>query len=455
MILEMVKSEGISHNSYVIGSKGELAVIDPRRDVDIYLELSRKYDSAIRYIFETHRNEDYTVGSLELASRVDAEILHGQHMDFEYGTEVIEGDIFDLGSIEMEVKETPGHTMESITLVVRDKDISNDAYLVFTGDVIFAGEVGRVDFFGESKTPSMAELLYDSIHQKILPLGDNVLIYPAHGAGSVCGADIREQEFTTIGYEKKTNPLLQLKKEEFIQHKVEEKLYTPPYFSKMEENNQKGAPLLGCLPESNPLNPEELVDLMKNEVQVVDIRKPTSFGGGHIPGTLNIWKEGFPAYSGYFLNYEDPLVIIDDNEGHIPEVVRYLVRLGYDNIYGHLSGGFHSWYMAAQMVGQLDMWSVHHLKDVMDKEEDIFLLDVRKVNDYEKFRIAGSHHIWVGDLPHKINEVPRDKKVVVYCDSGYKSTIACSILKINGYDDVSSVLGSMGAWLNASYPVIK
>lgn len=169
MILEMVKSEGISHNSYVIGSKGELAVIDPRRDVDIYLELSRKYDSAIRYIFETHRNEDYTVGSLELASRVDAEILHGQHMDFEYGTEVIEGDIFDLGSIEMEVKETPGHTMESITLVVRDKDISNDAYLVFTGDVIFAGEVGRVDFFGESKTPSMAELLYEVSTRRYSP----------------------------------------------------------------------------------------------------------------------------------------------------------------------------------------------------------------------------------------------------------------------------------------------
>jgi hydroxyacylglutathione hydrolase len=455
MIFEMIKSEGISHNSYFIASSGEAAVIDPRRDVNIYLELSDKYNAPIHYIFETHRNEDYTIGSLELADVVDAEIIHGSKLDFSYGTDVLDGDTFDLGKLELEVIETPGHTHESISIAVRDKSISDDVYLVFTGDVIFAGEVGRTDFFGETETPNMAELLYDSIHEKILPLGDNVLLYPAHGAGSVCGADIRDQDTTTIGYEKKTNLMIQTTKDEFIKQKVKEELYTPPYFQEMEKNNQYGAKILGRLPFSHPLNAGEVKELREKGAQIVDVRKPTSFGGGHIPQTLNIWREGFPAFAGYFLNYDYPIIIIDDCERKVPEITRYLIRLGYDNIYGHLSGGFPTWYMAAQQVENLEMWSVHQLKEALENREDIFLLDVRKINDRKKVHIAGSHHYWVGDIPQNLKHIPKDKKIVIYCDSGYKSTIAASILQKNGYSNVVSVLGSMGAWLKAKYPLVK
>ncbi|MDP3566029.1 MBL fold metallo-hydrolase, partial [Sediminibacterium sp.] len=213
----MIKSVGIAHNSYFLGAHGKASVIDPRRDVDIYIDIAEANNFKIEYIFETHRNEDYTIGSLELAELTGAKIFHGSQVDFAYGNPIFDKDKFRLGSLDLEVLETPGHTKESISLVVKDKSVSNDAQMVFVGDTLFAGEVGRVDFFGKSETPHMAQLLYNSIYQKILPLGDQTIICPSHGAGSVCGADIREQDMTTIGYEKKTNPLLQLSEEEFIQ----------------------------------------------------------------------------------------------------------------------------------------------------------------------------------------------------------------------------------------------
>jgi hydroxyacylglutathione hydrolase len=455
MIFEMVKSAGIAHNSYFLGAGGKASVIDPRRDVDIYIELAQTNNLKIEYILETHRNEDYTIGSVELAEITGAKILHGSQMDFAYGTPVFDKDHFKLGPLELEILETPGHTMESISIAVYDKTVSEYAQMVFVGDVIFAGEAGRVDFFGESQTPHMASLLFDSIYQKILPLGDQVILCPAHGAGSVCGADIREQDITTIGYEKKTNPLLQLSKKDFIQMKMEEKLYTPPYFRQMEINNKEGPEIMGNLPYLSPLNAQELKDWFKKGAQIVDVRKPTSFGGGHIPGSINIWREGLGAYAGWFLNYEDPIILIDDNERQMDEIKRYLIRLGFDNLQGHLSEGFFQWYMSAGAVEKLEMISVHELKEIQKNEEDIFLLDVRKIGDREKGHINNSYHIWVGEVPLKLEKIPHNQNIVTYCDSGYKSTIAASILQKNGYKSVKSVLGSMGAWLKAGYPVVK
>ncbi len=455
MIFEIIKSVGIAHKSYFIGSKGNAAIIDPRRDVDVYLDLAGANNLKITHIFETHRNEDYVIGSLELADITGADIYHGSKMDFLYGSPVYDGDIFKVGSIELEILETPGHTHESISISLIDKEASDEPYMVFTGDTLFAGDVGRTDFFGEEKTPEMAELLYSSIHEKILPLGDNVIVCPAHGAGSVCGADLREQDITTVGYEKKTNPMLQISKDEFIKRKIEEKLYTPPYFKVMEINNLNGPNILERLPYCQPLNPDEIIKLTKKGAQIIDIRKPTSFGGGHIPHSINIWREGFSAFVGYYLNYEDPIIIIDDNGENIEDIVRQLVRLGYDNVYGYLAGGFPAWYMNAQTVDKLDLWSVQRLKEAIDNKEDIYQLDVRKINDYEKLRIKDSHHIWVGHIKQNIKKIPKNKKIVVYCDSGFKSTLACSILKIHGFKNLKSVLGSMGAWLKAGFPIVK
>lgn len=219
MILEIVKSEGLAHKSYLIGSKGESAVIDPRRDCDSYINLSKRYEMKITHIFETHRNEDYVIGSRELSKRVNAEIYHGKNQGFNYGNELNDHDRFNIGSIELEIIETPGHTDESISIIAKDKEVSNNPYMIFTGDALFAGEVGRTDLYGEEIIEENANKLYDSLFNKILPLGDEILVFPAHGSGSVCGKDIRESEFTTIGYEKKTNKMLNKTKEEFIKAK--------------------------------------------------------------------------------------------------------------------------------------------------------------------------------------------------------------------------------------------
>ncbi|MDI9619135.1 rhodanese-like domain-containing protein [Methanothermobacter sp.] len=447
MIFEIIKSEGLSHNSYFLASGGEAAVVDPRRDVDVYLKLAEKNSVNIRYIFETHRNEDYTIGSMELARYVDAEILHGANLDFRYGTSVVEGDTFTLGNLELEVLETPGHTYESISVAVKDRSVSDDYLMVFVGDVLFAGETGRVDFFGPEKIPETAGLLYDSIHEKILPLGDHVVVCPAHGAGSVCGAEIRDMDTTTVGYERLTNPYLQMGRDEFIEHKMSERLYTPPYFRRMEENNLKGAPVENPNLEALPLS--DFRELMNDGAQVVDVRNPTSFSSGHIPGSLNIWQDGFAAFAGYFLNYDDPIVVVDDGRG-VESVRRSLIRLGYDNMAGYLAGGFPSWYMAGLEFNTIRAMSVHELREL---EGDFFLLDVRKITDRERFYIEGSEHIWVGDLPDNIDMIP-EKDVVIYCDSGYKSTIAASILERHGFS-VATVLGGIGAWLRAGYPVVE
>lgn len=454
MIFETVKSTGIAHKSYFIGSRGSAAVIDPRRDCDEYLRLAERNSLKIEHIFETHRNEDYTVGSLELSEIVGAEIHHSSGLDFDYGKFLKDGDKFQIGSLVLEVIETPGHTDDSISIKLYDLDISKDVYMVFTGDTLFAGEVGRCDLYGEEEIPRMAENLYKSIFQKILPLGDEVILCPAHGSGSVCGAEIREQEFTTVGYEKKTNKILKKSKNEFIKYKMNEKLYVPPYFRKMEVNNREGPRLLCKLPYLKPLSMNELLRLVEGDAQVVDVRSPTAFAGGHIPGTLNIWMEGLPAFAGWFLNYEDPVVVVGDNNNFMDKVSRFLIRLGYDNIYGYLSGGFPLWFKGAGAVETLQTCSVHDLMDKLkQKNESIFLLDVRKETDWKEGHIGGAHNMYVGLLKDNLEEVPRSKDVVVYCDAGYKASIAASLLEINGYKRVTNVLGSMKAWKKAGYPV--
>ena len=453
-MFEIVKSKGIAHKSYFIGSNGKAAVIDPRRDCDIYTEIAEHNNMEIEYIFETHRNEDYTIGSLELKEIVGADIFHGKGVDFDYGNYISEGDKFQIGSLVLEIIETPGHTDESISILVMDRDVSDDIYMIFTGDSLFAGEIGRCDLYGEVNKRKMAESMYTSIFKKILLLGDNVIVCPAHGSGSICGAEIREQELTTLGYEKKTNPQLKKDKMGFIEAKINEKLYTPPYFEKMEKNNLEGPPLICKLPYLKPLSMHEVKDCMARDAQVVDVREPTAFAGGHIPNTLNIWKNGLPAYAGWFLNYEEPIIIVDDNNDNIDELRRYLVRLGYDNVYGYLSGGFPVWFKGSGDFETVNTWSVHDLLPNMGKKS-LFLLDVRKENDWIKERIDGSHNIYIGLLKDNLEKVPKDKHVVVSCDTGYKASIGTSILQMNGYSNVTNILGSMMSWKKAGYPVVK
>jgi hydroxyacylglutathione hydrolase len=455
MLFERIVSEGIAHNSYLIGSGGRAAVIDPRRDCDIYLEIARRNELVITHIFETHRNEDYTIGSLELKKRCGAEIFHGEKMAFAYGKPVKEGDRFTLGSLVVSVLETPGHTEESISLVLQDTEVSDQPFMVFSGDTLFAGDIARTDFFGQERKAEMAKKIYESITHKILPLGDGVILCPAHGAGSVCGGEIADHPFTTLGYEKTTNPQLASGPELFISRRVTESPYFPPYFRQMETYNRDGAPILHRLPDLRPLSITEVNQHRKSGCQIVDIRSPTSFGAGHIPGSISIWREGLPAFMGWFLDYQRPIVIVDDFNLDPDPMVRHFVRLGYDTLAGILSGGFPAWTKAAQDIGTVPTCSVQQLKDRLEKEHP-FILDVRDIKNWRAVgHIPGAHHIYIGELSHHLDQIPKNEPIVIYCDAGYKGSLAASILALHQFRTMTNVLGGMTAWKKAGFRIEK
>lgn len=456
MIFERIKSEGLAHLSYFVGSGNEAIVIDPRRDCQIYLDIARREGMKIKYIFETHRNEDYVIGSLELKELTDAEIYHGKGVDFKYGIFVSDEQEFNFGSMKLTALHTPGHTDESMSYALTYPESGKAPLMVFTGDALFVGDVGRTDLYGPEEIPRMAANLYESIFNKILPLGDGVILCPAHGAGSLCGGAISKREYSTLGLERIQNPALQrTDKEEFIKFKLEEKLEFPPYFKKMEQYNLQGPPLLKGLPVPELLFPKEFVKEMEKGAMVVDTRMPHSFGGAHIKGSYGIWLKGLPYYAGWVLPYDKPILLVLEEKDQLEAAVSYLVRIGYDSIAGFLNGGISSWYMKALPVESLNLISVQSLKDKIEKNEEMVILDVRRDEEWEKGHIEGARHVYVGHLEENLDKVPRNSPIIVYCDSSRRSNIAASILKKNGYDMVYNVLGSMTAWKNAGYKVVK
>jgi hydroxyacylglutathione hydrolase len=453
VLFERIFSEGLAHNSYIIGDAGKAAVIDPRRDGDIYLEIAARNDCTITHIFETHRNEDYVIGSLPLAHRCGAAIFHGAAMDFAYGSPVHDGDMFTFGSLSLQVLETPGHTEESISLVVHDRKSGKAPYLIFSGDTIFAGDIARTDFFGNDRKEEMAGRIFDSITQKILPLGDGIILCPAHGAGSACGSEIADHPFTTSGYEKATNPLIRMGREEFVAVRRTESPYLPPYFRTMERYNREGAPLPDAPPLLHVLTVPQLDRLRKDGCQILDIRAPAGFAGGHIPGSLSLWRGGISSFAGWFLNYEDPIIIIDDYNQNPDQVTRQLFRMGYDNIAGILAGGITAWYKSAGEIGTMGACSVKELKEHLDTGTP-FLLDVRDIRNRRAIgHIRNSHHIYVGELTRHLREIPKNEPVFVYCDAGYKGSLAASILALHHYQRVTNVLGGMTAWKQAGFRI--
>lgn len=456
MKFERIKSEGLAHLSYFIGSGDEAIIIDPRRDCQVYADIARKEGMNIKYIFETHRNEDYVIGSMELKRLTGAEIYHGEGVDFKYGNYLKEDQEFNFGSMRLTALHTPGHTDESMSYTLTDLDTGKEPVIVFTGDALFIGEVGRTDLYGPEEAPRLAANLYNSLFNKILPLGDEVILCPAHGAGSVCGGVIAKRDYSTLGLERIQNPVLQKTgKDEFIKFKLEEHLEFPPYFEKMEQYNRQGPPLLNSLPVPKLLSPEEFRAEMEKGAVVVDTRMPHSFGGAHIINSYSIWLGGIPSFAGWVLPYDKPILLVLEEKEQLETAVRYLIRLGYDNIAGYLNGGVTAWYMKALPINGFNLISVHSLKNKLENREEITLLDVRKKKEWDEGHIEGAKNIYVGELEENLDKVPKKFPIVVYCDSSRRSSIAASVLKKRGYNSVYNVLGSMTAWKNAGYDIVK
>lgn len=455
MFLEVVHSEGLAHMSYILGDQGKAAVIDPRRDCGIYLDIAYRNGAQITHIFETHRNEDYVIGSMELADRTGAKIYHGAQFPFQYGNGVHENDVFELGDIVLTILSTPGHTDESISIAVADKTFGNDAIGVFTGDVLFVGDVGRTDFYPE-RPKEVAGLLYDSLFHKILPLGDQVILYPAHGAGSVCGAGMAEREFSTLGYERRNNPRLQMTdREQFIQFKVSEHHYQPPYFRQMERYNAEGAPVLGRLPRPKPFTVDAFEQAMEAEMVVLDARAPEAFAGAYIPGSLAIPLNMIAAYAGWLLPYEKPIGLVVEKYEDVETAVRYLIRMGYDKVQGYLDGGLHAWETEGRKYDSIPAVYAGDIKRSLEsKENNFLLLDVRRQDEVAEGRLPGAKHIHLGELPQRLDEVPKDRPITTFCGTGQRAIIAASILKRHGYSEVADCLGSMAACEALGCPVV-
>jgi hydroxyacylglutathione hydrolase len=453
MIFHKIKSEIVSHLSYFIGSDNEAIVVDPRRDCQIYVDLAMMEGANIRYIFETHRNEDYIIGSLELASLTGAEIYHGPWPEFEYGEVVEDGKEFRFGKLKATAIHTPGHTAGCVSYAVTDLASGEEPVLVCTGDTLFVNDVGRTDFGGERRR-AWSEDLYYSIFDKLLPLGDHVVLCPAHGSGSVCGGGIADREVSTLGLERLMNPILQMSREEFVDLKVEEHHEYAPYFRTMERLNVEGAPFVGVGPNPPALKPKEFRERIEEGAIVLDTRPPPAFGAGHIEGSYNLVLKRL-GLAGWVLPYDRPLLLLLSSQGQLDTVARNLIRIGYDNLEGYLVPSIVSWYKSALPLERLEMMTVTEFKARMDGGEDWTVLDVRSRDEYSKGHIEGSLNIYVGLLEGRMDEVPEDRRVAVVCKTGTRSSFASSILLRAGRRNIVNVLGGMEAWMKTGYDVVK
>ncbi len=451
MLLERIESWGLAHYSYLIGDEREAVVIDPRRDCDVYIEKAYGEGLRITHILETHRNEDYAIGSVELAARTGAEIWHADaQLDYQYGQPVEDGQMWKVGHLKLQAIHSPGHTPGSMSYLLHDPD--GTPWIVFTGDALFAGDVGRVDLLGMDRAEEMAGLLHDTLFNKLLPLGDEVIVCPAHGAGSVCGTAIAERAWTTIGLERRHNPKLQYNsKDEFVAN-VARELERPPYFRRMEVLNVQGARLLGPLPVPKPLPPDIFVRKAQDAL-VLDTRTELGFGSAHVPNSLFIWLKGLPGFAGWFLPYDQPILMLSEAENPV-QATRYLIRLGYDDLAGYLWDGMHAWHAVGLESSSIRMVTVQELCRLLDQGEDARILDVRSAKELEEEgRIPNAQHIHITQLPDHLEEVPKDHSVYIFCGSGWRATVAASLLQRQGWENLAVVLGGVAGWSSITCPL--
>lgn len=455
MFVETVKTEGLAHLSYVVGDGLTAAVIDPRRDVRVYERIAQRRGVAITHVFETHRNEDLVTGSENLARRTGADVLRGTTDEYQvpYAKMVKEGVRVELGQASLTVLETPGHTMDSICLVLRHGETGDSPLGVFTGDALFVNDVGRTDFYPD-RAEEVAGLLYDSLHDKILPLGDQTIVYPAHGAGSVCGQGMADRDFTTIGYEKAHNRRLQLSRKDFLKAKTREHHDYPPYFRRMETlNASQGPGLDACPPLPGPIAVEDFAKKREDGMLMVDLRMVESFAGGHIPGSISLPASMIASFAGWVLPYDTPIGFVAASQAQAERAALQLARIGYDRVEGYLDDAVIGWAKTGRPVETLGGLDGPDFKQALEEGAGFTVLDVRSKPEVEEGRIKGSTHVFLGELPGRLDELDRTSPVVTFCGSGQRAGIAASLLKRAGFAKVSVNWGSMAACQALGCPI--
>lgn len=447
MFVRVFESPGLAHFSYLLGDGSEAAVIDPQRDIDGYLTAAEEVGVRITHVFETHRNEDYVVGSTALATAAGADVYHGltELHPFGYGHTAKDGDGFHFGNALLRALETPGHTLDSLSFVLMDAEISSTHALgVFTGDTLLIGGVGRSDFYPD-RAGEVAGLLHASLFESLLPLGDQCLVYPAHGAGSICGTDLSRRRFSTIGYERMHNPSLQEDRDAFINTRLHEHHYRPPYFRRMEAYNQHGAPVLTHLPIPVPVDPPSMEAALGNGAQLVDTRSGEAFAGAHVPASLAMPADMLATWAGWLLDYDQDVYLIVDYLHELDDIVRFLYRLGFDRIKGYLRGGLRAWVASGREFSTLPVVHAEELPARGGSLQNV-LLDVRSLTEYGEGHIPGSRHWFVGEITEKFHGWSDKTRITTYCESGRRAVIAAAASRRVGYQNVEVCLGSMQAY---------
>jgi glyoxylase-like metal-dependent hydrolase (beta-lactamase superfamily II)/rhodanese-related sulfurtransferase len=445
----------LAHASYLIGGdNGDAAVIDPRRDVEEYITDAAAAGLTIRYVIETHLHADFVSGHVEMARRTGAKILLGEKAQARFThTAARDGDLIPMGDLTLQFVETPGHTPEGITVLVHEAG-KTDPKIAFTGDTLFIGDVGRPDLAGSTGfTPEeMARQMYRSLSEKLLNLPETTEVWPAHGAGSSCGRALSNERVSTIGREKQTNPALRyiLDHDEagFVRYATEGLAAAPGYFSFDTEKNRSGAiSIEEILAAAKPLSPPD-VEALAEDIPVLDTRSIADFGAGHIPGAIHIQLEGkFAPWVGAILSPGSTLVVVADS-GREEEAITRLARIGYEQITGWLEGGMEAWSVAGGEIAAVPQLSPSTLSHLLKEKGSINVLDVRAPGEWDEGHIDGAFHIPLNELENRLKEVP-EGRLAVMCGSGYRSSIACSLLQRAGRNDVSNASGGWEAWQSA------
>ena len=433
----------LAHASYFIGSEGVAAVVDPQRDVEIYLREAEEQGFTIRYVIETHLHADFVSGHRELAARTGAQIYLGAraHATFPH-VAVREGDHLAVGTCRLEFLETPGHTLESISVVVHDGD---KPAMVLTGDTLFIGDVGRPDLGGDPK--ELAAMLYDSLHGKLMKLPDEVAVFPAHGAGSLCGRAMSSDRSSTIGRERKTNYALQAPgKAAFIELLTSELPDRPGYFATDVELNRAGATPLGELQAPQALSPQQIRARQERGAVVLDTRDEDAFGAGHVPGSISISLDGqFAVWAGTIVGLERDVIIVAEDDERVRESQMRLARVGMDRAGAYLKGGIQAWKSAGMPLAQVALLDPREFASAI-AQPNVQVVDVRRPAEWSSGHLSSAVHMPLNRLMGTMRELDPKRPIAVHCKSGYRSSIAASLLEREGFSNIVHMRGGWDAW---------
>lgn len=458
MYFKQIVTPGLGCFSYIIGCPAarEMVVIDPKRDVQDYLDISRDEGMRIIGVIDTHVHADHVTGTHELRSHTGCDILMYETSPVEYEfTPLKEGQKLKIGNAGLEILHTPGHTPDALSILVTDFTRGQEPWIILTGDVLFVGDIGRPDLVGEAKLDEQITNLYNSLYVKLSDYPDYLEVFPAHGAGSLCGRGMSSKQNSTLGFERKHNPMLGFESYEAFHLAMSQEFPSrPKSFTHIIATNAKGVPLLERCPVDLAMEPQKFEEKMLAGAIVLDVRDTASYAGYHIPGSLNIgFSDSLANWVGMVIAPTDDLLLVVNSRADYERMRTELHRIGYDNIYGYLSGGISSWVYSGRPVEKLSIDSSQELNQLFAQGEKPSVIDVRTPGEVSHGRIPGAQHIALNDILSGNFTLSEEGHHILYCASGYRSNIAASYLQQNGYWDVRALAGGFLSWNRAGYPI--